>query len=151
MIRLNLDQLVTYLHSQNLRSTAYYFQNCTGDEKLVVDGWIDCDYVKEHLELLGVKGDLWKNVRSMVTSHMNTQKDFKFTFETEAEQRQAELATGYIDEYDCVRMVVKYPEGGEIDFPVKNRESYLKLLEFHGDSISDVYPTVHSYDVQDYL
>ncbi len=77
--------------------------------------------------------------------------DFRFTFETEDEQRQAELATGYIDSFDCVRMVVRHPEGGEIDFPVKNRESYLKLLEFHGDSVTEVYPTVHSYDVENYL
>lgn len=77
--------------------------------------------------------------------------DFRFTFETEAEQRQAELATGYIDSFDCVRMVVRHPHGGEIDFPVKNRESYLKLLEFHGPSVTEVYPTVHSYDVENYL
>jgi len=77
--------------------------------------------------------------------------DFRFTFETEAEQRQAELQTGYIDSFDCVRMVVRHPQGGEIDFPVKNRESYLKLLGFHGDGVTEVYPTVHSYDVENYL
>jgi hypothetical protein len=76
--------------------------------------------------------------------------EFKFTFETDLEQFQAE-GTGYIDAYDCVRMEVKHPEGGSIDFPVKNRESYNKYLAMYGDSIAKVYPTVHSYDIQDYL
>ena len=76
--------------------------------------------------------------------------EFKFTFETEQEQCAAER-TGYIDSYDCVRMEVRHPQGGSIDFPVKNRESYRKLLAFHSDSVVDVYPTVHSYDAQDYL
>ena len=79
------------------------------------------------------------------------QYDYNFTFETEDEQRQAELQTGYIDSFDCVRMVVRHPQGGEIDFPVKNRESFEKLKEFHGSSIVSIYPTVHSYDVENYL
>jgi len=76
--------------------------------------------------------------------------EFKFTFETEQEQYAAER-TGYIAEYDCVRMEVKHSQGGSIDFPVKNREQYQKMLEVHGESIANVYPTVHSYDIQDYL
>ena len=77
--------------------------------------------------------------------------EFKFTFETEADQFAAER-TGYIAEYDCVRMEVQYyPEGGSVDFPVKSREEYNRLLEFHKDNIVIVYPTVHSYDIQDYL
>ena len=76
--------------------------------------------------------------------------EFKFTFETEADQYAAER-TGYIAEYDCVRMEVKAPQGGSIDFPVKNRESYKEMLEAHEGYILKVYPTVHSYDIQDYL
>jgi hypothetical protein len=77
-------------------------------------------------------------------------QEFNFTFETEQEQFAAE-GTGYIAEYDCVRMEVKHPNGGSVDFPVKNRESYNKMLEMHGENITKVYPTVHSYDIQDYL
>ena len=76
--------------------------------------------------------------------------EFKFTFETEAEQFAAER-TGYIESYDCVRMEIKHPQGGSVDFPVKNRESYIKHIEMYGDRISKIYATEHSYDIQDYL
>ena len=76
--------------------------------------------------------------------------DFKFTFQTEDEQFAAER-TGYIEAYDCVRMEVKHPQGGSVDFPVKNRESYEELLKKNAGYIVTVYPTVHSYDVYDYL
>ena len=79
-----------------------------------------------------------------------TLTEFKFTFETEQEQFEAER-TGYIDAYDCVRMEVAHPGGGSVDFPVKNRESYERLLEMHVGNITKIYPTVHSYDIQDYL
>ena len=82
-------------------------------------------------------------------------QEFKFTFETEQEQWAAER-TGYIPEYDCVRMEIQHlTEGGTIDFPVKNREEYNKMLEFWNNdelyNIVKVYPTVHSYDAQDYF
>lgn len=78
-----------------------------------------------------------------------TMTDFKFTFETEQEQFNAEF-TGYIESYDCVRMEVsKY--GSIMDFPVKNKESYNRLLNsLRKDQIIKIYPTVHSYDIQDY-
>ena len=79
-----------------------------------------------------------------------TTTEFKFTFETEQEQFEAER-TGYIDAYDCVRMEVKHPSGGWIDFPVKNQESFDEYLEIHLGNITNIYPTVHSYDIQDYL
>ena len=72
------------------------------------------------------------------------------TFETEAELWKAQ-ATGYIAEYDCVRVEVKHPEGGSIDFPVKSREDLANIIERHGSAITKIYPTVHSYDVTDYL
>ena len=80
---------------------------------------------------------------------MTTTK-FKFTFETEQEQFEAER-TGYIDAYDCVRMEVKHPNGGSIDFPIKNLESFDEYLGLHWGNITNIYPTVHSYDIQDYL
>lgn len=78
--------------------------------------------------------------------------EFKFTFETEAEQFAAE-STGYIDAYDCVRVEIKHPQGGSVDYPVKNREEYNKLMatDLKGSKIVKIYPTVHSYDIQDYL
>lgn len=79
-----------------------------------------------------------------------TLTQFKFTFETEQEQFEAER-TGYIDAYDCVRMEVSHPDGGSVDFPVKNRESFDEYLALHWGQITKIYPTVHSYDVQDYL
>lgn len=79
-----------------------------------------------------------------------TLTEFKFTFETEQEQFEAER-TGYIDAYDCVRMEIRHAEGGSVDFPVKNRESFERLMEMHKGNIVKIYPTVHSYDVYDYL
>lgn len=79
-----------------------------------------------------------------------TTTEFKFTFETDQEQFEAER-TGYIDAYDCVRMEVQHPSGGLIDFPVKNRESFDEYLAIHLGQITNIYPTVHSYDIQDYL
>jgi hypothetical protein len=81
---------------------------------------------------------------------MNTQ-EYKFTFETDEDLRNAER-TGYIDAYDCVRMEIKQkPDAGSIDFPVKSREDYMKMIESDQWQIVTVYPTVHSYDIQDYL
>lgn len=80
----------------------------------------------------------------------DSENDFKFTFETEAELWKAQ-ATGYIDEYDCVRVEVKHAEGGSTDFPVKSREELANIIERHGSAIVKIYPTVHSYDVMDYL
>ena len=77
-------------------------------------------------------------------------EQFHFTFQTEDEQFAAER-TGYIESYDCVRMEVS-KHGSIIDFPVKNRESYDRLLNsLSKDQINKIYPIVHSYDSSDYL
>lgn len=140
--RMNLRQLVAFFNSKNLTASANYFQGCAKDS-VTLDGWIEEDFVKRHVGY----GQTWKEVQANVTTIM--QEEFKFTFETQDDQLAAEL-TGYIDSYDCVRMEVKDPQGGSIDFPVKNRESYYRLLTIHGNNIAKVYPTVHSYDIQDY-
>ena len=140
--RMNLRQLVAFFNSKNLTASANYFQGCANDS-VTLDGWIEEDFVKRHVGY----GQTWKEVQANVTTIM--QEEFKFTFETQDDQLVAEL-TGYIDSYDCVRMEVKDPQGGSIDFPVKNRESYYRLLTIHGNNIAKVYPTVHSYDIQDY-
>jgi hypothetical protein len=76
--------------------------------------------------------------------------EFNFTYQTCEDQYEAER-TGYIESYDCVRVEVRHPEGGIIDFPVKSRESYMKTVEAYGERLVKTYPTVHSYDLQDYL
>ena len=139
--RMNLRQLVAFFNAQLLTATAHYFQGCTNE-----DGWIEEDFVKRHVG----EGTMWKEIQANVTTMIPMREEFEFTFETEQEQFDAEF-TGYIESYDCVRMEVKDPEGGSIDFPVKNRESYYRLLTIHGNNIAKVYPTVHSYDLQDYL
>ena len=143
--RMNLRQLIAFFNSKNLTASANYFQGCANDS-VTVDGWIEEDFVKRHVGY----GQTWKEVRANVTTMIPMQEEFKFTFETQDDQFAAER-TGYIDSYDCVRMEVKDPRGGSIDFPVKNRESYYKLLALHGMSVAKVYQTVHSYDIQDYL
>lgn len=143
MTRMNLRQLVTFFESRNLTATASYFLGCANS--VTVDGWIEKDFVKRHVG----EGSIWLEIQANVTSMVPLGQEFKFTFKTEDDQRAAEL-TGYIESYDCVRMEVRHPEGGSIDFPVKNRESYYKLLKFHGDSVVKVYQTEHSYDIYDY-
>jgi hypothetical protein len=142
---MNLRQLVAFFNSKNLTASANYFQGCANDS-VTVEGWIEEDFVKRHVGY----GQTWKEVKANVTTMIPMQEEFKFTFKTQDDQFDAER-TGYIDSYDCVRMEVKDPQGGSIDFPVKNRESYYKLLALHGMSVAKVYQTVHSYDIQDYL
>ena len=138
--RMNLRQLVAFFNAQLLTSTASYFQGCTNE-----DGWIEEDFVKRHVG----EGTMWKEIQANVTTMIPMQEEFKFTFETEDEQFAAER-TGYIESYDCVRMEVT-KHGSTIDFPVKNRESYHRLLNsLRKDQINKIYPTVHSYDIYDY-
>jgi len=79
-------------------------------------------------------------------------QEYKFTFETEQDLFNAER-TGYIDAYDCIRMEVRAinSNGSIIDFPVKTQELFTKCLEIYDGNIIKIYPTVHSYDIQDYL
>ena len=83
---------------------------------------------------------------------MNTFENFKFTFETDEAYEKAER-TGYVPDFDMVRMVVENEEGS-VDFPVRTREELIKLYE--GFSIAPsvvvkVYPSVHYYDINDYV
>ena len=144
MNRMNLSQLINFFAKNGFPQTASYFAGCANDS-VTIDGLIEADFVKRHVG----EGDLWRNIQANVTTYIGCE-EFKFTFETDADQFAAER-TGYIDEYDCVRMEVKHTEGGSIDFPIKNREEYNRALEIHNGYIVKVYPTVHSYDAQDYL
>ena len=149
MNRMNLSQLINFFAKNGFPQTASYFAGCANDS-VTIDGLIEADFVKRHVG----EGDLWRNIQANVTTYVGCE-EFKFTFETEQEQYAAER-TGYIDEYDCVRIEIQHlTKGGTIDFPVKNREEYNKMLEFWNNdelyNIVKVYPTVHSYDAQDYL
>lgn len=73
---------------------------------------------------------------------------YKFTFKTDAELFQAE-ATGYIESYDMVRMVVKN-DNGSADFPCKSEEDYHQCLKVHGANIQRVYQETHGFDINDY-
>jgi hypothetical protein len=74
---------------------------------------------------------------------------FQFTFETEDAYFAAQRS-GYIPDFDIVRMVVKHDNGSTIDFPCKSRESFEACLKIYGDNVSEVYADVHYYDVQEY-
>jgi hypothetical protein len=154
MNRMNLNQLVNFLSTLNLTQTAHYFKGCANDS-VTVDGLIESEFVKRHV-IIGSETErstkLWREIQANVTSYIftDTPEDFKFTFETEDDQWRAEF-TGYIESYDCVRMEVK-KHGLTQDFPVKNKESYKRLLNVLAPhEIIRVYPTVHSYDRQDFL
>jgi len=147
MTRMNLSQLVTFLSALNLNQTASYFKGHANDS-VTVDGLIEAEFVNRHIG----EGDLLREIQANVTSYLFTNEpdEFKFTFETEDDQWNAEF-TGYIESYDCVRMEVK-KHGMTQDFPVKNRASYKRLLNaLAPHEIIRVYPTVHSYDRQDFL
>jgi len=144
--RMNLRQLVAFFNAQLLTATANFFQSCANDS-VTVDGWIEEEFVKRHV--MGTSYSTWKEIQANVTTMIPMQDEFKFTFETEQEQFDAEF-TGYIESYDCVRMTVS-KHGLTQDFPVKNRESYNRLLNvLSKDEIIKIYPTVHSYDIYDY-
>lgn len=152
MERLNLRQLVTYFNAQLMIETANHFQSMADSER-VVDGWIEKQYVKNIVTRGEETSFTWRELQANVTSMVEMEpkeKQFKFTFETEDELFAAER-TGYIESYDCVRMRVAKHDSIQ-DFPVKTKENYLRLLEvLTPDQILKVYPTQHSYDLQDYL
>lgn len=80
--------------------------------------------------------------------------DFKFSFETNEQLRDAEMS-GYIDLYDIVRVCVKMDNGNQIDFPLKSREEYINEINKinNNDSLEviEVYQDKHMFDYYDYL
>ena len=144
MNRMNLSQLVNFFASNGYSATSSYFAGCANDS-VTEDGWIDADFVKRHVG----EGMLLKEIQANVTTMIPIGEDFKFTFETEEDLYQAER-TGYIDAYDCIRMEVRKHDC-IMDFPVKSRDGYNRLLNsLSKDQIIKIYPTIHSYDIQDY-
>ena len=78
--------------------------------------------------------------------------NFKFTFETNDDYMTARH-TGYIDNFDIVRVNVKYPDGCQVNFPVTSREELNRVIENaakYGNEILEMYQAEHYYDIADY-
>jgi uncharacterized protein YqfB (UPF0267 family) len=76
--------------------------------------------------------------------------NYVFTFETDEQLFEAER-TGYIDIYDIVRICRRVNEFETVDYPCKSREQFDWHLNEYKDSIEEIYPDRHCYDVCDYL
>ena len=76
--------------------------------------------------------------------------NYVFTFETDEQLFEAER-TGYIDVYDIVRICRRVNEFETVDYPCKSREQFDWHLSEYKDSIEEIYPDRHCYDVCDYL
>jgi hypothetical protein len=76
--------------------------------------------------------------------------NYVFTFENDEQLFEAER-TGYIDLYDIVRICRRVNEFETVDYPCKTREQFEWHLNEYKDSIEEIYPDRHCYDVCDYL
>jgi hypothetical protein len=76
--------------------------------------------------------------------------NYVFTFETDDQLFDAQR-TGYIDVYDIVRICRKINEFETVDYPCKSREQFKWNLNEYKDSIIEIYPDRHCYDVNDYI
>ena len=79
------------------------------------------------------------------------EKDFNFTFETEADYEKAK-ASGYITTFDIVRIKIKHlMEGNTFDYPIYSREGYkkelYKLLVLPQIQVLDIYQDKLYYDI----
>jgi hypothetical protein len=76
--------------------------------------------------------------------------NYTFTFETDDQLFNAQR-TGYIDIYDIVRICRKINKFETVDYPCKSREQFEWHLNEYKDSIVEIYPDRHCYDVNDYI
>ena len=76
--------------------------------------------------------------------------NYTFTFETDDQLFNAQR-TGYIDIYDIVRICIKINKFETVDYPCKSREQFEWNLNEYKDSIIEIYPDRHCYDVNDYI
>lgn len=75
-----------------------------------------------------------------------------FTFKTDNDYHNAR-SSGYIDDYDIVRIEVKHPSGGGVDFATHSEEEYfeaLKRIRESGAEIVRTYQDKMYYDINDY-
>jgi len=83
--------------------------------------------------------------------------DLKFTFDTDNQLVDTQIATGYIESYDIVRICVKrLDNGNQIDYPLKTREDYIneiaRLNERAGEfELVEIYQDTHTFDMYDYI
>jgi hypothetical protein len=75
--------------------------------------------------------------------------NYEFTFKTDAEYFKARM-TGFIPEYDCVRMTVKRLGGGIIDFPIHSEEELHDTVKRMEHEIIDIYPSKSFYEWDEY-
>ena len=75
-----------------------------------------------------------------------------FAFKTDNDYQRARR-TGYIDDYDVVRIEVKHPSGGGVDFATHSEEEYFQALDKIKKSGSEIVKTYQDkmyYDINDY-
>jgi len=75
-----------------------------------------------------------------------------FTFKTDNDYHNAR-SSGYIDDYDVVRIEVRHPSGGGLDFATHSEEEYFEALDRIKKSGSEIIKTYQDkmfYDINDY-
>lgn len=75
-----------------------------------------------------------------------------FTFKTDNDYQRARR-TGYIDDYDVVRIEVRHPSGGGVDFATHSEEEYFEALDRIKKSDAQIVKTYQDkmyYDINDY-
>lgn len=75
-----------------------------------------------------------------------------FTFKTDNDYHNAR-SSGYIDDYDIVRIEVKHPSGGGVDFATHSEEEYFEALRRIRESGAEIVRTYQDkmyYDINDY-
>jgi hypothetical protein len=82
------------------------------------------------------------------------EKDFNFTFETEADYEKAK-SSGYITTFDVVRIKIKdIVAERTIDYPIHSREQYSKELRkltlLPQIQVLDIYQDKLYYDIEEY-
>ena len=75
-------------------------------------------------------------------------KNYEFTFKTDAEYFKARM-TGFIPEYDCVRMTIERGNG-RMDFPIHSEEELHETVKRHKHNIIDIYPSKSFYEWDEY-
>lgn len=141
---MNLKKVQEWLTGRGLTAMA---ENLSSFEEYAVDGNLRTRVIKDYFYNYSPNGELFKELECDVVTYM---QDYKFTFETQQELWRAE-SSGYIPDYDCVRVEIRHPQGGGVDFPCKSREDFLRVMADRGHQIVKVYPSVHWYEREDYL
>ena len=141
---MNLKKVQEWLTNRGLNAMA---DNLSSFERYTVDGNLRTQVLKNYFYNYSPNGQLFKELECDVITHL---EEYKFTFETE-QQVWSGQRSGYIDDYDCVRVECRHPQGGGVDFPVKSLEEFKRVMQERGQQIVKIYPTVHWYDQNDYL